>query len=524
MADLEFIPGTVHLIDVHHTLFVEKTDTKEDIILQPQPLENVNDPLKWLQRKKNIQFLMLFFWGVVLAAAVNWPSPYYVQWGSQFGASGSKINIFQGLRFVFLGVGCVFLQPTALKLGKRFVYLLCTIIAIVGNAVGVRAKTIGQLYATSVLVGFAAAPVDSLVEVSSTDLFFTHERATRLSLLVLALYFGNDIGPVVAGYLPLWNWAFLLLVILLCAIFAVFVFVLEDTSFPRLEKASEEGILEQIKSNNQNSQNSEKKQFDIEQASVEVGYVGPQKRTYLERMRIFELEYNDKRPWLVIFARPLYTACFPAVIWSGIAYGAQMMWLTLMGVTQSQIYIDSYKFNTLSTGLTNLSALVGSLAGMVYGGWFVDWLSMKIAKRNNGILEAEFRLWAMIFPTIVNAGGLLAYGLAANNKLPWPIPVVLGQGLLGFAMSSVGPICLTYAVECYPKLASELLVLMLFLRNMIGCIFTFSFGYWMQRDGLVLTTWLMFMLSIVINGVFVVFLIWGKSFRIRTKDFYTSLT
>lgn len=535
--DDDMVPGTVHLVDIENVLNVKKTGNTDNIILQPQPLDNVNDPLRWSQKKKNAQFGLLFIWSFFLAVTVNWSGPYWTEWTTTFDCTFTQLNISSALCFLFLGLGCLFLQPTAMKLGRRPVYLFCTVLAIIANAIGMKSKNIHYLYAVNILGGFSAAPVDSLVEISSTDVFFTHERASKLSWLILALYFGSDIGPVVAGYMPSWEWCYKVQLIILCVLFAIQLFCMEDTTFSREESHTEENILEQIRSREVvlsavesgivTEKNDKVKQM-ISQVNSD-GEDGEQslagvKRSYWKRMQLFELEFNDKRSWISIFLGPFFMAPFPAIIWGGIAYGAQMMWLSLLATTQSEIYTEYYNFSTSATGLTNLAPLAGSFFGMFYGGWFVDWLSIKLAKRNNGILEPEFRLWAMIVPLFINAAGLLAYGLASWNEKPWAVSVVVGQGFLGFAMSSSGPICLTYAIECYPKLASEGLVLMLFVRNMIGCGFTFAIQPWLDRDGLVTTTWLMFMLSVVINGSFVFFLFFGKTFRIMSKLYYYKIS
>lgn len=309
------------------------------------------------------------------------------------------------------------------------------------------------------------------------------------------------------------------------------VFLMEDTTFHRAANDTEEEILHQIKSRETildavksgeiNKELAEKQTVisNIEEDDSSIDYSISQ-RTFWQRRKLFELEYNDPRSWFTIFSRPFLLVTFPALIWGGVVYGAQMMWLSLLATTQSEIYSATYGWSTSSVGLTNLAPLIGSFIGMFYGGMFVDWLSIKLAERNNGIMEPEYRLYAMILPTILNGGGLLAYGLASNSKAAWPISVVIGQGLLGFAMSSSGPICLAYAVDCYSELASESLVLMLFIRNMIGCGFTFAIQPWLSRDGLVTTTWLMFMLAVVINGSFIIMAIYGKTFRRWTKSRY----
>lgn len=524
---VENVPGTVHILDLQGTLNVQKMEGgDQDIILQPQPLDNVNDPLRWSKRKKNLQFALLWVWSVLLAITVNWGGPYWGEWQQDFDVGISLLNVAQALNFLFLGIGCVILQPLALKIGRRAVYLICTILAIVGNSVAIHADHVGYIMALMSICGIAAAPTNSLVEISSTDVFFVHERASKLSWLVFAIYFGSYIGPVVAAYLPSWQWAYQLQVIILCVLFVVQLCLMEDTSFRRDEQNNETEILHQIKSRETGvSSYPSKVHHTVSQIERDLDSDSQStKRSYLKRMQLLELEFNDKRPFLNIFTKPIYTVCFPAVFWLGIVYGAQMMWLSLLTVTQSELYTTYYDFSTSSTGLTNLAALGGSLVGMIYGGPLADWVTIKLARKNSGILEPEFRLWMMIGPTLFNAGGLLAYCMAPLNGNPWEVSVIVGQGFLGFAMAAAGPICLTYAIDSYTEAAAESLVLILFLRNMIGCGFTFAIQPWLNRTGLATTTWLMFMLSIVINGSFLVFIIFGKAIRRRTKSLYEKVS
>lgn len=534
-ASVENVPGTVHLLDIAGTLNVKKLQNGDkNIILQPQPLADVNDPLSWSKRKKDLQFILLWVWSTFQAIAVNWGGPYWETWQKDFNTTATMLNSAQALNFLFLGIGVVIFQPMGMKYGRRFIYLLCTVLAIVGNAMAINATNVGYIIGLMSICGLGAAPTNSLVEMSSTDVFFVHERASKLSWLVFAIYFGSYIGPVVASYLPGWQWSFKLQVIIFCVLLVVQLFLMEDTSFPRDEGETERDILHQIKSKetgkdvpcseNTNTDANLKEYLNItlEPVGEEASYIDPLtvKRSYLKRMQIVELEYTDKRPFWRLFIKPLYTAAFPAAVWAGVVYGGHMMWLALITTTQSQLYTEYYNFSTSATGLSNLAGMAGSMVGMIYGGPLVDWITIKLAQRNNGILEPEFRLWAMIGPTLFNAAGILAYCLAPLNGDPWELSVIVGQGFLGFAMAAAGPICLTYAIDCYNEAASESLVLILFIRNMIGCGFTFAIQPWLTESGLSLTTWLMFMLSIIINGSFLIFIFWGKAIRRKTKRIY----
>lgn len=210
--------------------------------------------------------------------------------------------------------------------------------------------------------GFAAAPGDSLVEISTTDVYFQHERAEHLSWFIFALYAGSDLEPVASGFIVKtmsWRWCFYFQVIFVGVVLVVQLFYMEDTTFTRMQSvpkddsfggSSENYLL--VSPNKEGPRIREKNKCrtnDIE--------ISPQSdddsidhsimlRTYWQRMKVVELEFRDPRSWIIIFYKPLTLVTFPAVIWGGIIYGSQIMWLSLLATTQSEIYADDpYNFS-----------------------------------------------------------------------------------------------------------------------------------------------------------------------------------
>lgn len=158
--------------------------------------------------------------------------------------------------------------------------------------------------------------------------------------------------------------------------------------------------------------------------------------------------------------QPVFLPGFPAIVWAGCVYGSQRMWLSLLGTTQSQVYsAPPLSFSVQTVGLTHVSALLGSISGMIYGGYFVDYLTIKLFEFNNSIMEPEHRLRAVVLATITNGVGLFPYIIGATSGTHWFVSVGLGQFFIGFTMSSSGRICLTYGVNGYPNLASDAIVL-----------------------------------------------------------------
>ncbi|OJJ44486.1 hypothetical protein ASPZODRAFT_18676 [Penicilliopsis zonata CBS 506.65] len=530
------VPGTVRLVDFGHQLHNVKHQTgKSDVVLIPQPTSNPNDPLNWSKARKEYHFWLLWIWGFIAAVSVNWSGPVWTQLADDLHTDYVHLNISSALCWLFLGIGCVLLQPTSMKIGRRPVYILGTLFNIAGCICGGLMHTVKQYFAVNILTGFGAAPVDSLVEISTTDLFFLHERGTRLSLYIFAIYAGSYLGPVASGYIAAsqdWRWCFWYLVIFFAVLLLVQILSLEESSFRRpaqpllgedvaaaktINYDDEEAAAAAAAAAATVYENEEERQGETDSDS-------PPVKTFTQRLRLWDVSQNDPRSWLLLAIQPFSLLVFPPIVWAGVVYGVQVMWLSLLASTQSLIFNAApYNFSVEVVGDTNFAAFIGGSLGMLWGGSLSDWYTQRLARRNNGIMEPEFRLWMMLPLAIINTAGVLMYGVGAAQGAHWIVPAGFGTAFIGFGIGSGGAIAITYAVDCYPEVASESLVLMLFLRNMVGTGFTFAIQPWLDLDGLQTTSIIMAVLCLVFNLSFVIFTWKGKSMRRWTAKRYWSM-
>ncbi|EZF66967.1 hypothetical protein H104_01223 [Trichophyton rubrum CBS 289.86] len=388
---------------------------ENDIILVPQPTNDPSDPLNWNKLRKEYHFWLLWIWGFIATVSVNWVGPVWTQLTINLNTTFSLLNVSSALGYLFLGIGCVLLQPNAMKIGRRPVYIFGTLLNVIGFIVGGIQDTVEQFFGVSVLTGLGAALVDSLVQISTTDIFFAHQKGTRLSLLVFTL---KD------------------------------QYTSEETS-TTLESKGKEAT-----------------------ESVEPAQdpVPPAPNSYWKHMGLFNIAHADSRP----------------------------LWLN---------------FSISNVGNINFAAFIGGILGMMWGGFVSDWCILYFSRRNKGILEPKFRLWTMVIPAIVNTAGLLMQGLGALSGVMWIMPAGFGMVFIAFGIGSGAAIAITYAIDCYPKMASEALVFMLFLRSFIGSGFTFAIQPWLQHDGLQNTTIIMSLICFVSNISFLLFTWKGKAFR-----------
>lgn len=68
-------------------------------------------------------------------------------------------------------------------------------------------------------------------------------------------------------------------------------------------------------------------------------------------------------------------------------------------------------------GLSYLSTCLGVIVGSFFAGRFSDWLTIRLARRNKGILEPEQRLWPYAACLILVPGALILWGVGAANQV-----------------------------------------------------------------------------------------------------------
>lgn len=198
-----------------------------------------------------------------------------------------------------------------------------------------------------------------------------------------------------------------------------------------------------------------------------------------------------ERPWLALR--------LPAVWFAVLTYGVCLGWQIIQSTINGVVFPILYSFSPLGVGniscavrrlylcsqdllLTEKQYLVASFIGCSAGGPFLDWWTGRITRRHGGYFVPEFRLWAMIPPSIVFPAGLLMYGAGLESRIHYMVPIV--GSAIGYAVVCVVPsIGMTYVLDCYRPLSSETMTMITAGKNVFGFAISFSAYPWIQRDG-----------------------------------------
>ncbi|QNP97261.1 YALIA101S01e15324g1_1 [Yarrowia lipolytica] len=533
MLDYEAIPGTIPLVD----------SSQSDIVLHPTPSCHPDDPLNWSYRRKLLSMFCMVTYTV--AVAVPSASIYSVLTpiSHSTGLPLATLNQGTGYMFLFFGLGCIISQPLSQQFGKRPVYL----VSVLGTALiqlwAPNVTSSGQWIGSKIVQGFLGASVESLGEVTVADVWFEHERGRWMGVYGFALMFASNIAPVVAGFITQgmnWKWVLYWGVIFDGVAFVFLFFFFEETNFPRakympsVEETSEteqasftekspayddenEPTFENDSHSSMPRDSDKPRDMDLENTAPS-GIVY-EKKTFVQKLALLD-EPKPMMLWTMIKRPFIIFVRFPVIVYSGFLCGTGLICFNICNATTSYVLSNPpYNFKASMVGLCYISPCVIVFLASFYGGYMSDLLRMKLAKRNGGISEPEHRLWVLLAYLILCPPALILWGIGAAEGIHW-FPIVLGMGLVK-GLGTLTSICaLNYAVDSYREIASDSMVVVILIRNLMSFGLSYGITPWFMNEGLKKCFGEAAGVSFGCCVTMFIFIKWGKQMRNSSKKIY----
>ncbi|KAF6230384.1 hypothetical protein HO133_004726 [Letharia lupina] len=500
MAENSFVPGTIHLVDIQGTLRAKHASGgQNDVVLIPAPSDDPDDPLNWSAKRKLLSTVSIaiytFAIGTSSAAIYSILEPIE----NDTGLTLNDLNAGTGYMFLLFGWGCLFWQPLALQYGKRPVYLISTLATAAIMVWVPYTNTNGQWIASKLLQGFFGAPVESLCEISVTDIYFTHERGTYIAVYGFFLIGSDFLAPLFAGFINEgqgWRWV-LYWCAILSGISSVFLFFfMEETNYHRKVLAGNEmkkngSVGPVIHKSDIRDDAVQKHNMDTElHVSTVTNEEGrpdnvPRRKSFHHKLKVFdkqELRYPNRLKDMVL--RPLIFLSFPVIFYAGFSYGSNLVWFNVLNGTASLILSGKpYGFSSSIVGLAYISPLIGMTFGSLYTGGVGDWLVLKLARRNRGIMQSEYRLWLFSLSVPLVPAGLILWGVGAAHDVQW-FGLIFAMGVIAFTNTVGLQLSVSYCIDSYRELSGEAMVTVILIRNTMSFAIGYGITPWVARMGL----------------------------------------
>lgn len=168
----------------------------------------------------------------------------------------------------------------------------------------------------------------------------------------------------------------------------------------------------------------------------------------------------------------------------------------------------------------------GSLADIppsaLFTGRFSDWLAIKLARRNGGIMEAEHRLYPFALTTILVPFGLLLWGVGAAHGIHW-FGLIVAICILAFTSTAGITLSVNYLVDAYHDISGEAMATVIIVRNTMSFVVGYGVTPWIENLGYQSCFISAAFVGMVACLAFLVMVKFGKKARERKREAYWKL-
>ncbi|KAI8633644.1 major facilitator superfamily domain-containing protein [Xylariaceae sp. FL1651] len=522
---MDHVPGTVFLADqsdvpneyqaIPRELLKHGHGRNSHIILSPQPSDSPNDPLNWPTWRKDLILTIVGLSAAVVGAYGPMLSPGFVEIAADLDITVNTLSQATAWVILLIGLSLFIFNPMAKKVGRRPVYAISSIIMLTGSVWGAVSQNYGSFLASRIYSGVGMAPYEVLVQCTIADMYFVHERATRIAIWNMFLLCGISGGALIAGYIiedQGWKWTLIWCGILFGILLPLVIFFVPETAYRR---QSYEERLMAVRMNDSKRDSLEKKGGVVEQnenqSASETGTQTEPKDSFMRSLRLYSGVYTETPLWK-IFLRPMVIFWYPAVLWAFLLYGATLTWIVVFSVVNAVIFTaPPYNFSVSQTGLISLSPFLLSLIGELVSGPMNDWVCLWLAKKNRGIYEPEFRLPPIIISFLIGVAGFFGFGATVHYQTHWSGPV-LCFGLANMSLAFSNASVFGYVIDAHKELSEEAFVA-INARNLLTFGLTYFVNDWLARDGVLAVFNVLGSIFVLVNVLTIPLWIFGKRVR-----------
>ncbi|WYZ42879.1 hypothetical protein EsH8_VI_000578 [Colletotrichum jinshuiense] len=539
---LDQVPGTTRYYDdpdrpqtatdAHHGL---KVDSSGDvpIILIPQPSDDPNDPLNWPLWKRDLITLVLSVTAIFATALGPILAANTVTIALLFKTNFTRIALLTGYFLLGVGAAAIFFVPSGRVWGKRHLFILGICILIASSAwAGAVGTDYDSLLGARIVQGIGCAPFETLVNAAVGDLYFVHQRGSRMAFTNLAVFGGAFFTPIVVGKITHsigWWWTFYLEAIFCAVMLPAVFFLCPETAFRRDATFNTDMVAQTVDPANKasyindspGSSPSDHEKTTAGMSTTTPGLEASQgahtpKKTFVQSLALFDGRKTDEHYWKLLL-RPFPLFVQPAFLWGCLIQGTMIGWTVFIGVIVAALFLGPpYYWNEVYAGYAYVGAFVGALIGFVIAGVFSDWSVKFMTRRNGGIYEPEFRI-VMVLPMFV-IGCIGLYGFAitsaglSTGEYHYVVPLVFfGFEVAGMVIGAVASSL--YIVDAYRDLAIEGFTIMIIFKNIFSFGLTYSAYDWIIQGGIKPTMIAISSIQAVVCASSIPMYIYGKRVR-----------
>ncbi|EMC99186.1 hypothetical protein BAUCODRAFT_394455 [Baudoinia panamericana UAMH 10762] len=353
---------------------------------------------------------------------------------------GEEVALLTITLFVVgFGVGPMLFAPLSEICGRRPIYAVTLLVAVIFVIPCAVAKNIGTLLVCRAIDGIAFSAPMTIIGGTLADMWKPEERGVPMAAFSAAPFIGPAIGPLVGGFLSDalgWRWLYWIQLILSGFCYVLITFTVPETYAPTLLARRAKKLRKELNSDRY-----------VTEQDLDM-------RPLTERLAIFLI-----RPFQLLFMEPIVLF---VSIYMSVLYGLLYMFFIAYPI----VYQEGKGYNAGTTGLMFIPIAVGVLASACCAP-FINKHYLSLVKKHNGKPPAEARLIPMMFSCWFIPIGLFIFAWTSYPRLNWVGPA-LGGFPVGFGFIFLYNSANNYLVDSYQHQAASALAAKTFLRSFWG--------------------------------------------------------
>jgi hypothetical protein len=218
--------------------------------------------------------------------------------------------------------------------------------------------------------------------------------------------------------------------------------------------------------------------------------------------------------------RSLQYLSWPVIAYCGFSYGSYLIQFNILNATASIILGGPpYNFSASRVGLSYLSCVIGVIVGSLTSGRLSDWLTIKLARRNKGVMEAEHRLWPFATCMIMVPGSLILWGVGAAHQVHFS-GLLVAMACLAYTSTLGVTLSVNYMIDSYHDISGDAIVAVILIRNTMSFAVNYGITPWLRNFGYQHCFLSAAFVGLAASSVFLVMIIFGKRLRLKSSYKY----
>ncbi|KAJ7723411.1 major facilitator superfamily domain-containing protein [Mycena metata] len=429
-------------------------------VLWPQPTDSPEDPQNWSDRRKSLLLIIITLAAIVPDFDSGIGIAAIFKLAAQYNTNPNEINNLTSNWSIFLlgwgGIAAVMVIRRVGRLPVLFWSQLLALGFLIGATFAPNLKTFAAMRCLTAFFG-TAPQVTGLYVV--TDLYPFHLQARMLNFWTMGFIVSPFISPFAFGFLVArtsWRWAYGIgsiygaIVVILIALF------MEETMYDRTVKPIPPRPTTGLR-------------YRLETL---LGLTGLKMMKY--RVSWGEAIFS---PFNVIWRPHIFGLLVFEAFLFGFGIGINVTNAVFLGNPA-----EGFGWSAFAIAGAYGTPIVSVILGELIGRYLNDWIMTRSIRRNNGVFEAESRLWACYVAVPLYIVGFVVLGASFQKHLS-PGAIVMGWGLAELAIMINTVAVYAYCNDAFPKHQGEVSALINLCRVLGGFGVAFFQVPWAEAHG-----------------------------------------